>query len=349
MINASNISIYLSKLSSGELSEEEFDLLLNYLEKSECQKEPYSDKEFVLDKNFKESLRKGDHAIPVNFSIVGENSEELFLVAAIENQLTEGERIYLNNKRASNQAFEKKYQVFKKTILPVDSFIFPEKKNLKKKYPFNVLKPIYWSSVAASLLFFVWFTNKTENPIVTNLEENTNNTYQTSKEKHANTDSSVKNKNTQFKKAFISDSSQFSAKNDTNSEFPHQFTVMITEDNSSKKDTNILESTQTERNIQNEVAKIKIRENNILPSTKPLDLSDNKNIESLTLGQFINRRVNKWLYRKQKPDKQDKYYALTTVLKRTLNIDIKLKKTPGEEEKLILASLSIGKFKYENK
>jgi hypothetical protein len=270
------------------------------------------------------------------------------LVAAIENQLTESERIYLNNKRASDQGFEKRYQAFKKTILPVDSFIFPEKKNLKKKSPFNVLKPIYWSSVAASLIFFVWLTNKTEKPIVTNLAENTNKTYRTSKEKHVNTNASVKNKNIQFKKGFISHSSQFSTVIDTNSEFPRQIIVIMTQENQSKKDSNIVENTQSERDIQNKMAK-KIRENIILPSTKPIDLSDNKKIESLTLGQFINRRVNKWLYRKQNPDKQDKYYALKTVLKRTLNIDVKLKKTPGKEEKLMLASLSIGKFKYEHK
>ena len=348
MINTSNISIYLSRLSSGELTDEEFDSLLNYLDKLEAEEEENSNNEQPLEKKFKQSLRRSEPAFPVNFQIVDENSEELFLVAAIENQLTESERIYLNNKRASDQGFEKKYQAFKKTILPVDSFIFPEKKNLKKKSPFNVLKPIYWSSVAASLIFFVWLTNKTEKPIVTNLAENTNKIYGTSKEKHANTNASVKNKNTQHKKALFSYSTRFSAKSATNSGFPRQFTAVITKDKASKKDTNIEESIQIDRDIQNEVAK-KIRENIILPSTKPIDLSDNKKIESLTLGQFINRRVNKWLYRKQNPDRQDKYYTLTTVLKRTLNIDIKLKKTPGKEEKLMLASLSIGKFKYEHK
>ena len=348
MINTSNISIYLSRLSSGELTDEEFDSLLNYLDKLKVEEEKNSNNEPPLDKKFKQSLRRSEPAFPVNFQIVDENSEELFLVAAIENQLTESERIYLNNKRASDQGFEKSYQAFKKTILPVDSFIFPEKKNLKKKSPFNVLKPIYWSSVAASLIFFVWLTNKTEKPIVTNLAENTNKTYRTSKEKHVNTNASVKNKNIQFKKGFISHSSQFSTVIDTNSEFPRQIIVIMTQENQSKKDSNIVENTQSERDIQNKMAK-KIRENIILPSTKPIDLSDNKKIESLTLGQFINRRVNKWLYRKQNPDKQDKYYALTTVLKRTLNIDVKLKKTPGKGEKLMLASLSIGKFKYEHK
>jgi hypothetical protein len=348
MINTSNISIYLSRLSSGELTDEEFDSLLIYLDKLEAEEEENSNNEQILDEKFKQSLRRPEPAFPVNFQIIDENSEELFLVAAIENQLTESERIYLNNKRASDQGFEKRYQAFKKTILPVDSFIFLEKKNLKKKSPFNVLKPIYWSSVAASLLFFIWFTNKRENPIVTNLAENTNKSYRTSKEKHVNTKASVKNNNIQFKKAFISLSRQFSTVKDTNSAFPGQINVMMTQDNPSKKDSNIVESIQIERDIQNEVAK-KIRENIILPSTKPIDLSDNKKIESLTLGQFINRGVNKWLYRKQNPDRQDKYYTLTTVLKRTLNIDIKLKKTPGKEEKLMLSSLSIGKFKYEHK
>jgi hypothetical protein len=349
MINTSNISIYLSKLSSGELTEEEFDLLLNFLEKTESQKETYSDKEFVLDENFKESLRKVDPAFPVNFSIVGEISEELFFVAAIENQLTEGERIYFDNKLASDQEFEMKYQILKKTILPVDSFIFPEKKKLKQKSSFNILKPIFWSSVAASLLFFVWFTNKTEDPIVTNLAKNTDQTYRTNKEKHANSDSLVKNKNTQIKKALFYYSTRFSAKSDTNSEFPRKINDVITDDNASKKDTNIEESLQIDRDIQNEVAENKVIENDMRPSTKPIDLSEKKKIESLTLGQYINRRWNKWLYRKQNPDKQDKYYALTTVLKRTLNIDVKLKKTPGKEERLMLASLSIGKFKYEHK
>jgi hypothetical protein len=348
MINETNISVYLNKLSSGELTDQEFDLLLNYLEITEYQKETHYVEELVLDDSFKESLRKTDIVFPVNFCIDDENSEDLFLVAAIENQLTESERIYLNNKRASDQGFEKRYQALKKTILPVDSFIFLEKKKLKKKSPFNVLKPIYWSSVAASLLFFIWFTNKREKPIVTNIAENTNKTYRTSKEKPANTNASVKNNNIQFKKAFISHSSQFSTTKDTNSGFARQINTVMTQENQSKKDSNIVESTHIERDIPNEVSK-KIRENNILPSTQPIDLTDNKEIKSLTLGQFINRRVNKWLYRKQNPDKQDKYYALTTVLKRTLNIDIKLKKNPGKEERLMLASLSIGKFKYEHK
>lgn len=348
MINETNISIYLARLSSGELTDEEFDSLLNYLNNLEVEGEKNSNNEQILDKKFKQSLRKSEPAFSVNFQIIDENSEELFLVAAIENQLTESERIYLNNKRASDQGFEKRYQAFKKTILPVDSFIFPEKKNLKKKTPINVLKPIYWSSVAASLLFFIWFTNKREKPIVTNIAENTNKTYRTSKENPANTNTSVKNNNIQFKKAFISHSSQFSTLKDTNSEFPHQINTVMTQENQSKKDSNIVESTHIKRNIPNEVAK-KIRENIALPSTQPIDLTANKEIESLTLGQFINRRVNKWLYRKQNPDKQDKYFALTRVLKRTLNIDIKLKKTPGKEERLMLASLSIGKFKYEHK
>ena len=55
MINETNISIYLKKLSSGVLTDEEFELLMIYLEKTEYQKETYSEEELILDENFKES------------------------------------------------------------------------------------------------------------------------------------------------------------------------------------------------------------------------------------------------------------------------------------------------------
>lgn len=347
MINETNISVYLNKLNSGELTDQEFDLLFNYLEKSEFQKESYLEKDLILDENFKESLRKNDIIFPTNFYIDNENSEDLFLVAAIENQLTESEKIYLNNKCASDGRFEKKYQDYKKTILPIDSFFFPEKKNLKKTSPFKQLKPVFWSSVAASLLFFIWFTNKTENPIVTISSIPTNKTYRTGNEKPKNP--TVTNNHSQFKKPIISFSSEISAKKDTHSTFIRQINGILAEDIPLKKDTVILKNNQFESKPQNIVADNKIIENNSAPVTKPFEISDNKKIESITIGQFINRRINKLVFKKEKPEIQDKYYTLTSILKWALNIDMKLKKSDDDEEKLILASLTIGKFKYEHK
>jgi hypothetical protein len=347
MINETNISVYLNKLNSGELTDQESDLLFNYLEKSEFQKESYSEKDLILDENFKESLRKNDTVFPANFCIDDENSENLFLVAAIENQLTESEKIYLSNKCASDARFEKKYQDYKKTILPIDSFFFPEKKNLKKTSPFNLLKPILWSSVAASLLFFIWFTNKTENPIVATSSRTANKIYRTGNEKPKN--STVTNNYTQFKKPIIFFSSEISAKKDTNSTFIRQINGILAEDIPLKKDTIVVKNNQFESIPQNIVAENKIKENNSAPITKPFEISDKKKIESLTIGQFMNRRINKLVFKKEKPGIQDKYYTLTTILKRALNVDMKLKKSAGDEEKLILASLTIGKFKYEHK
>jgi hypothetical protein len=347
MINETNISFYLKKLSSGVLTDEEFELLMIYLEKTEYQKETYSEEELILDENFKESLRKPDTASPSNFYIDNKNSEELFLVAAIENQLTEREKIYLNNKCASDGRFEKKYQDYKKTILPIDSFFFPEKKNLKKTSPFNLLKPVFWSSVAASLLFFIWFTNKTENPIVAISSRTANKIYRNGNEKPKNP--TVANNHTQFKKPIISFSTQISAKKDTNSTFIRQINGILAEDIPLKKDTIIVKNNQFDSITQNRVADNKIKDNDSAPVTKPFEISDKKKIESITIGQFINRKINKLVFKKEKPEIQDKYYALTTILKRTLNVDMQLKKASGDEEKLILASLTIGKFKYEHK
>jgi hypothetical protein len=78
------------------------------------------------------------------------------------------------------------------------------------------------------------------------------------------------------------------------------------------------------------------------------EISNNKQIESLTFGQYVTQQINKVLFKKQKANKQDKYNVMAAVLKRTFNIDLKLKRTPGKEEKITVTSLTIGKFKYQH-
>jgi hypothetical protein len=348
MINTSNISIYLSRLSSGKLTDEEFDSLLNYLDKLKVEEEKNSNNEPPLDKKFKQSLRKSDPAFPVEFNLAGEKSEDLFLVAAIENQLTESENIYFNNKRASDPSFEANYQAYKKTVLPIESHFFFGKNKLKKKSPLKLLKTVYWTSIAASLLLFIWLTNETEDPVNAYSSENKNKTLKINTKKTVFTKANDKNNDFQDKKPFSNQSNLYSDYRDTCKKFNIQKPILVVSRVELKPDSVVFERNYVESKIQNETAEYKNKVNNTLPLLQESEISNNKQKEILTFGQYVTQQINKVLFKKQKADKQDKYNVMTAFLKRTFNIDVKLKRTPGKEEKIIVTSLSIGKFKYQH-
>lgn len=348
MINKSNITFYLDKFSSGQLTDLEVDLLLTFIEAQGLPEDLSSDSDNVLDPNFKQSLRKSDPAFPVEFNLAGEKSEDLFLVAAIENQLNKSENIYFNNKRASDPSFEANYQAYKKTVLPIESHFFFGKNKLKKKSPLKILKPVYWTSVAATLLLLVWLTNETEGPVNTYSSENKNNIPKISTKKIAFTKANDKNNDFQNKKPHVNQSNLYSDYRDTCKKFNIQKPVIEVSSVELIPDSTVIERNYKESQIQNETAEYNYKANNTLPLIQESEISNNKHIESLTFGQYVTRQMNKVLFKKQKADKQDKYNVMTAVLKRTFNIDVKLKRTSGNEEKLTVTSLSIGKFKYEH-
>ena len=348
MINKSNITFYLDKFSSGLLTDLEFDLLLNFIEEQGLPEELSSDTENILDQNFKQSLRKSDPAFPVEFNLTGEKSEDLFLVAAIENQLTESENIYFNNKRASDPSFEVNYQAHKKTVLPIESHFFIGKNKLKKKSPLKLLKPVYWTSIAASLLLLVWLTKETEGPANTYSSDNKDNTPKINTKKTAFTKATDKNNNFQDKKPFSSQSNLYSDYRDTCKKFNIQKPVMEVSRVELITDSTVIERNYVGSKIQNETTQYNYKANNTLPLIPESEISNYKQIESLTFRQYVTQQINKVLFKKQKANKQDKYNVMTAVLKRTFNIDLKLKRTPGKEEKITVTSLSIGKFKYQH-
>ena len=348
MINKSNITFYLDKFSSGQLTDLEVDLVLTLIEEQGLSEDLSSDSENVLDQNFKQSLRKSDPAFPVEFNLAGEKSEDLFLVAAIENQLTESENIYFNNKRASDPSFEANYQAYKKTVLPIESHFFFGKNKLKKKSGLKLLKPVYWTSIAASLLLFIWLTNETEDPVNTYSSENKNKTLKINTKKTVFTKANDKNNDFQNKKPFSNQSNLYSDYRDTCKKFNIQKPILVVSRVELKPDSVVFERNYVESKIQNETAEYKNKVNNTLPLLQESEISNNKQKEILTFGQYVTQQINKVLFKKQKADKQDKYNVMTAVLKRTFNIDVKLKRTPGKEEKIIVTSLSIGKFKYQH-
>jgi hypothetical protein len=166
MINEENIEAYLLDYQEGNLSKEEKHaveayVLLHPEFAIDILLEPLPLDTSIQFEN-KSSLKKQNHIKPAIFSDLNENESELFLVAKIENQLTDAEEIHFNNSLHSDSNFAKEYSLYYKTILvPNTSIEFNEKSNLKhlviqsRVIPF---RRIATYAAAASLLFFVGYS-----------------------------------------------------------------------------------------------------------------------------------------------------------------------------------------------
>ncbi len=166
MINEENIEAYLLDYQEGNLSNEEMlaveaYVLLHPEFAADILMDPLPLDTSIQFEN-KSSLKKQAHIKPAIFSDLNENESELFLVAKIENQLTEAEEIHFNNSLHSDSNFAKEYSLYDSTLLvPNTSIEFKEKSNLKhlaiqpRVIPF---RRIATYAAAASLLFFVGYS-----------------------------------------------------------------------------------------------------------------------------------------------------------------------------------------------
>jgi hypothetical protein len=349
MINQSKISFLLEKFNSGKLSEKELDILLNYFENFKKEELENSDFDFKLDESFKNSLRKSDLLYPINFQIENEKSEELFFVAAIENQLTEEEKIYFNNKLASENQLKTKFEVYKKTILPNENEVFSDKNRLKKNSRIHKLSPFFWTTgVAASFFLFFWLTEapKSKPVVVVNA----------SKAKVIN----LKPKNIKTKPD--NDSRIISViPKKKNLRNQHQDFIDSVENSESKIGVGLVQILQPDSESKQDLKNI-INEN-VIPKEFEINNENAMNKEGLseefiysiqkenrlTWKQYLIRKFNKWVFNNPTPDRYDLANKAASLLVSTTGIKMEIEKQPEKEDKMFVSSISFGRFKYEHK
>jgi hypothetical protein len=166
MINEENIEAYLLDYQEGNLSNEEMLAVETYVLlhpefAADILEDPIVVDDSVIFEN-KEALKKETFIKPEIFAELNEKTEELFIVAKIENELTANEEVHFNNAIQSDANFDKEYSLYNKTLLvPNTSIEFNEKSNLKhlaiqpRVIPF---RRIATYAAAASLLFIVGYS-----------------------------------------------------------------------------------------------------------------------------------------------------------------------------------------------
>jgi hypothetical protein len=123
--------------------------------------------EITIDKDFKTTL----YQINTAYASINHSNSSIFLLAAIENELTPEKTTELNAFLAQNDLAQKEFELLKMTKLSPDfSQKFPAKQTLKKAVS-KPLWPIYSALAAACLLAFFIVTQLLSSETVLNSSE----------------------------------------------------------------------------------------------------------------------------------------------------------------------------------
>lgn len=165
-------AFYLDYLE-GNLSEDVRLLFLDFLAKnpnlqiSDDSMPVIETTEITIDKDFKTSL----YQINTAYAPINHSNYSIFLLAAIENELTPEKTAELNAFLAQNDYAQKEFEQLKMTKLSPDlSQKFPAKQTLKKTVS-KLLWPIYSALAAACLLAFFIVTQLLSSETVLNSSE----------------------------------------------------------------------------------------------------------------------------------------------------------------------------------
>jgi hypothetical protein len=132
------------------LDEEAIQLLFDFLEVHPDLKE-----EFDAFENF--SLAEPSITLPNKSSLkkhIDESNIEHYIIANLENELSHDDHKEYTDFIAENALYTPTVERYKRTILPLETFIYPNKKNLKQKGRLIILWPAI-TAIAATIAIFI--------------------------------------------------------------------------------------------------------------------------------------------------------------------------------------------------
>jgi len=148
-IDKDNYEIYFIDYLDGNLSLEEIDLLLDFMNENPDLKEELKGLEQIKVENSEEMIPAFNHLKRTDF-----DHPEIFeetCIRAIENELNQHEKMLFEKHLTTNKMHQKEFELFRATISEPDPFtVFEKKEQLKKKG--RKLVPFYWYSAAAVVL-----------------------------------------------------------------------------------------------------------------------------------------------------------------------------------------------------
>jgi len=148
-INRDNYEIYFIDYLDGNLSLEEIDLLLDFMNENPDLKEELKGLEQIKIESREEKIPSFNHLKRNDF-----DHPEIFeetCIRAIENELNQHEKLLFEKHLTTNKLHQKEFELFRATISEPDPFtVFEKKEQLKKKG--RKLVPFYWYSAAAVVL-----------------------------------------------------------------------------------------------------------------------------------------------------------------------------------------------------
>jgi hypothetical protein len=346
MITKENIEAYLLDFHEGNLSQFEIKELMDFValhpefkDYLDIQPLPI---DFSIEFSNKESLKKTTVIKPVVFDSLHENETELFIVAKIENELNETEELNFNRALQADKNFEEQFNLYSKTIIPVDnSLIFENKDELRKVGVitplFNFKRALSYAAAASVLLFAGYLFFRTSPKVEE--EKKSAGKEKIKNEKQINPNSiEEKQESIQFANDFNSTIKSNIHSNDslpkTNySVVPHEAILVVQKVDSSKI---------TSENNNQDFAFVAPME-----TTNPIKEPLSSKAETLTVKSFIIQRVNQVLFGKSNPNDEEKYASFSQKVSTATGIlfDFRRRKSRSNKE----FHLKIGKFSIDRK
>jgi len=174
-LNINNYEIWFLDYLDGNLSNEQLDTLLDFLEQHPELKEELRSISGVCLVAGHETFSDKKSLLKDSSDIPGISSEDQLCIARMENDLAPEEARLFDARLDKDLNLLANYTAFCKTRLnPVDAVVFPDKGSLRKKTVF--LSPWIITAISsAAVLFLVWFLwphqQETDGPVVAKVEQ----------------------------------------------------------------------------------------------------------------------------------------------------------------------------------
>jgi len=346
MITKENIEAYLLDFQEGNLSQFEIKALMDFVDLHPEYKDDFDVQalpvDFSIEFSNKESLKKSTAIKPVVFDSIQDNVTELFIVAKIENELTEAEEIHFNRALQADKNFEEQFKAYSKTIIPVDnSLIFQNKDELRKVGVitplFNFKRALSYAAAASVLLFAGYLFFRTSPKVEE--EKKSAKTEKINKEKEI-TPNSIEEKPEliQFASEY---KSAIKSKFITTDSLPRIInSVPSTETILFAQELNI-SANNSENNIEDNALALQNE------TTNPPVIFTEIKAETLTVKSYLAKKVNKALYGKPNPNDDEKYASFSQKVSTATGISFDFKRKKSRANKGFY--LKIGKFSIERK
>jgi len=342
MITVENIEAYLLDYQEGNLSQQEISDLFQFIEQHPEFTADFDMEIIPIDTSIqfenKDALKKDFVVKPNVFQELNENVTELLIVAKIENQLSDSEEIHFQESKKAIPTFEKEFQAYSKTIIPIDhSIFFKDKETLRKDrviVPIFTFRRIVSYAAAASVVLFIGYTVFYSNPT----SKNGQRAIIVKPTKKLNSKDSIKD-------LMIDNSitNQFAFNH--NPIFPQ-----ISNQKDSTQNIYELPNNQNEFILANQIDSVFNELNNsetialVSPNENSTPIIRDLPAETISVKGFFTQKVNELVYGSKNPSDEERFESISRKVSSAsgLNFSFSNKKSKG-------FFLKIGKFSIERK